>query len=185
MKKFSWITALLVFVAQVPTTANALSCRKPDPVITMGYALERGTPFTLLEGSVSNPRDRKPEDVKFPEGTSERERKALSKHRKTGYDEVYDFKGVRLSADAPPEAIQTVLTIRVRCTGPWCGKFPPRSPQGNSPDGRALFIAEGTADDGYIVKVGPCGGQVFSTPLPPQTILELRKCMSPSECRTR
>ena len=118
--------------------AHALSCLRPDIAQTFAdldaapetYVMARGT-ITLDDGEVVRPG--------YVEDAED-------------YDLAARFQGHVLTPDGPGEAVDSHLTVEVRCAGPWCGA-PPE-------DASVLFLE--TRDGALYFTANACPGNAFA-----------------------
>jgi hypothetical protein len=154
------IRTLAALLALVGTQASALSCLRPDPLRDFREAQAAPEPYHVLYGTMAF------DPSQAPQGFYEEAEPAPPPVSAR-------FEGMALTRNGFTSPVQAEVTLQPTCAGPYCGTFG---------QGTVLLFAEVTAD-GYVVRVGPCGGGAYDTA--DQAVLDrLTACARGAACGT-
>lgn len=125
--------------------ANALSCMAPDAALAFQHYAAAEATYVVLLGRFDfvAPPYVEPQDINVPSTQSV----------------VAQFEGQGLGETGFGLTAPRAVTLQTSCLGPWCGGFP-------SSDAEVLVFVEQT-DAGYVLTLGPCGGEVFDPSVAP------------------
>ncbi len=131
-----FLTVLLVCLAAQP--ALALSCLRPDAVRLYEMARDSEAVFVMVRGraKVSGPAINL-----VPDNTQDQTATTTAV-----------VSGTMLTSHAFGRDFNQEITLEVSCLGPWCG--------GTDGLDREQFLAIQVRDDGLVLRLGPCGGDV-------------------------
>ncbi len=141
--------------AFVATQAEALQCLRPDPVRAFQTAMAAPETYVVLWGQVAEAEILIP----LPGGK-------LQPHPVPGW-----FAGQALTLDGFTQALETPVTVRVTCAGPWCGSMLPEVP---------LIMFAQVTDGAYVIEADACETWVF--PPDPLTVDLLTSCIRGAAC---
>lgn len=155
MKPFLLAAALATLGAQ----AQALSCMRPDPLMTFQQLADAPETYFVLYGQLSfNEADLPPA--------------VMEKQMHTPEPIPARFIGHGLSPDGFTIDYVADLMLQIGCAGPWCGAAQ------SGVD--AVYFVEAT-DPPLTIHAGPCGGRIFEEPT--QAVLDaLTICMQGGAC---
>lgn len=150
---------LAAALATISGQAHALSCLRPDPIVTFQQLAQAPETYFVLYGVLSF------DEKKLPPGVSDQQ-------MRTPDPIPARFVGHGLSTDGFTIDYVTDVVVQIGCAGPWCGSA--RSGVD------AVYFVEAT-DPPLTVQAGPCGGMIFEEP--DQAVLDmLTSCMQGGTC---
>lgn len=153
--------ALLLFTAlTMPVSAQALSCRRPEPADAFNAAADSEARYRILVGTLAFDASLLPPTI---HGVANDEPRPPV---------VARFKGQALGLDGLTETDVATLTILPDCAGMWCGTLHPDRPY-------LIFAREGA--EGLEVDLGPCPEWTFANPQP-EVIRNLTLCLMKGRC---
>jgi hypothetical protein len=137
--------ALALIAALAAPQAQALSCMRPDPILTLQQVMADPEPWVVLSGSLTYA----DADVPPPWDPANPEPPAFAPIPAT-------FSGHSLTSGGFDRPFAADITLQIDCAGPWCG----------GPPGQAEFLlfARLLPDGRLSVPLGPCGMHVFAVP---------------------
>lgn len=139
----------------MPMTADALSCRRPNPANDIDHAVRNGIQPTLFVGTLS------PTDAKA----------AKLRVRPPGSAPIpYRLKGRPLGPNGYRQVQLLDITIAATCISRWCASLP-------RPGSERLIVFRGNST---AIVMGPCGGSIHKAPDTAQE-QALRRCL-PNGC---
>lgn len=137
----------LVAASSLATSANALSCMRPDIAQTMETAKASDDLYYIMVGQFSfTPLPKKPRsaDPNAPlNGVGAHTVKATFNGRFLSNVAEYDAPAMRVPVD-----------IDVSCAGPWCGGPPQNGTE-------VIAFAKSRPGQPLLLEVGPCPGKVY------------------------
>lgn len=146
------VASLIALVAAGP--AQALSCMRPDAARAFQEYAAADETYSVLMGTFDFTA---PPPQEFSNDA-------------VGQSVTARFTGQGLAADGFGRVAPMDVTLETLCFGPWCGGFP-RSGE------NVLAFVEHTPD-GYVARLGPCGGTLFDV----QTASVVASCMRGNTC---
>jgi len=156
MKKHVLFAAILALVGG---QASALSCIRPDPIMTFKELAAAPENYFVLYGEMTF------DEALLPPGVS-----ALPT---AAPDPIAaQFRGKGLTRQGFTSDYISPVTLEVTCLGSWCG--------GARSGGDAIYFVE-AKDPPVTMVAGPCGGRIFTDPS--QEVLDmLVSCMQGGPC---
>ena len=153
---------LAAFLAVISGQAHALSCMRPDPIMTFKQVAAAPENYFVLYGELTFDEDLLPDT-----STDIRER---------AVDPIPgQFRGKGLTRNGFTSDYISPVNLEIGCVGPWCGSA--RS------GGDALYFVQAT-DVPVTMIAGACGGMIF--PEPSQAVLDmLTSCMQGGACSSQ
>lgn len=150
---------LAAALAAASGQAHALSCMRPDPILTFQQLAEAPETYFVLYGELS-----------FDEGQLP---PAVMQKQMSAPDPIpARFVGHGLSTDGFTLDFVANVELQIGCAGPWCGTAQ------SGVD--AIYFVEAT-DPPLTIHAGPCGGRIFERPS--QAVLDtLTACMQGGDC---
>ena len=144
-------------IALIGAQAHALSCLRPDPIVTFQQLAAAPEEYHVLYGELSFDEDA------LPPAVSNDPNPVPIPAR---------FVGKGLSADGFTIPYISNVELQISCAGPWCGSA-------RSGVDAVFFVA--AAGQPRTVEAGPCGGMIFEEPT--QAVLDmLITCMQGGAC---
>jgi len=148
----------LVFAA-VAGQAAALSCIRPDPILTFQRVAAAPEPYYVLYGQLDFDQTTLP-------GFD------LSQQREHPDPIAAQFTGKSLTPDGFTTDYASPVTLQISCVASWCGSA-------RSGVDALYFVRADTQP--AIVEAGPCGGMIFEQP-DQATLDMLTSCMQGGTC---
>lgn len=139
--------------------ATALSCMRPDPVMTFKQVAAAPEPYFVLYGRLSF------DEAALPAGVSDNPAPVPAAITAT-------FSGMSLTTEGFVRPYETELNLVPTCAGPWCGSA-------RSGIDAIYFVRADT--DPVMVEAAPCGGFIFENP-PAAVTDALTLCMQGGSC---
>jgi hypothetical protein len=144
----------------VPAQAMALSCIPPSVERSFGYAQDAEELYVVVSGELTFDERKIPQRPKNPNNAPK-----LTLIPAT-------LSGQSLSKAGFVTTFDQLITIELRCFGPWCGSV-------TSGAEHLAFMKK--TDAGYTLNVDPCNSAVFSKPTP-QMLDAVTGCMNGAKC---
>lgn len=145
-------TVIALFAA---TSAQALSCLPPDPVRMYQDADAAEIGYWIVKGQVTL----LGELGKPIEGKD--------------VDTPAMITGLGLHLDGSYRPFEQPVTVRQTCFGPWCG---------GGPGDEEQFLAIAVTDDGPVLSIDPCSGNL--APITPEGESRLLACVRDGVCKS-
>ena len=142
--------------------AHALSCIRPDPIMTFKQLAAAPENYFVLYGELTFDEDL------LPSGGSDRPVGAPAPL-------PAQFRGTGLTKQGFTSTYISPVTLEIGCAGPWCGSA--RS------GGNAIYLVA-APDPPVTMVAGACGGRIFADPS--QEVLDmLASCMQGGACSSQ
>jgi hypothetical protein len=139
--------ALALIAALAAPQAQALSCMRPDPILTLQQVMADPDPWVVLLGDLTY------DDADVPPPWD-----AANANPPDYAPFAAMFNGQGLSPAGFDRPFTGQVLMQIQCTGPWCG----------GPPGQAAFLifARVLPDGRYSIPLSPCAQHVFGVPDP-------------------